>query len=119
LLGLRQIEPFGTKDPEYVRDWSHDDRLSDREYFVYGKDQDPARFRSRYLAECLLISEPVTFPNDRLLLNPGVRFGDGEWEAWLMSPQLPGAIRYQSFVELMERLRAQDAHFWRRLAGEA
>jgi len=119
LLGVQQIEPFGVKDPVYVRDWYGIDTLSDREYFVYGKDQDSARIRSRYLPDCLLISESVLWPNDRLLLNPSVRFDDGEWEAWFMAPSLAGANRYQSFVELMEAMREDDVRYWRQFTGEA
>ena len=72
----------------------------DEEYLVYGKTQDPARFRVEYLESALEISD--TGDSAIYLLNPKVVTPDGEWEAWLFANWLPGAIRYRSFAELME-----------------
>ncbi|MET8862730.1 hypothetical protein ABZW11_07205 [Nonomuraea sp. NPDC004580] len=38
-----------------------------------------------------------------VLLNPRVRTAEGEWEAWFHAPWLPGAHRYRTFLDLMER----------------
>ena len=119
LVPIGQTARFGESDPEYVATWSEGpDDTSDGQYFVYGKQQSTVHYRSRYLKDCLLISAPVVEQNDRLLLNPAVKFGDGEWETWLMAPWLPGAIRYQSFIEPLEWLRREDTEHFRWLAGE-
>lgn len=119
LAPIAQTARFGEKDPQTVAIWSegHDD-LSDSEYFVYGKEQSTVHYRSRYLRDCLLISAPVVEQNDWLLLNPAVKFDDGEWETWLLASWLPGAIRYQSFIEPLEWLRRQDTEHFRWLTGE-
>jgi hypothetical protein len=78
-------------------------RLPGKEYFVYGKDQDSARFRPEYLKSALEIS--AIGDSCIYLLNPQVVFADGEWEAWFFANWLPGASRYRSFAEMMEAER--------------
>lgn len=116
LVAASELGRFGRKDPAYVKDWSQQPPggIPDAVYFVYGKDQLPYNIRSGYLPDSLLISQPLTEVNERLLLNPQVTFG-AEWEAWRMSPQLPGAIRYRTFPELMQSLHRSDLNAWRQL----
>ena len=115
---MSEVGRFGRKDPAYVKDWSQEPPggVPDSAYLVYGKEQLPYNIRSAYLPDSLLISQPFGEVNERLLLNPQVTFG-GEWETWRMSPQLPGAIRYQSLFELMQSLHRSDMNAWRQLAS--
>lgn len=83
------------------------------DYYLYGpaepgrKMQDSALYKSAHLDYLLKIGEleqGVT-----LLLNPLEITKDGEWEAWLLSPQI-GAVRYRSFAEMMFSIYYEDAH---------
>lgn len=117
LLGVEAVRSLGEKDPQYVKDWSLEPPggIPDAAYNVYGKDQLPYNFRAKYLNDCLVIADPLIAMNERLLLNPHVRFADAEWESWFMSPSLAGAIRFKSFVELMRLMKRTDEEGWRRL----
>ncbi|MHB1134096.1 MAG: SMI1/KNR4 family protein [Chloroflexota bacterium] len=81
-------------------------RLSDAEYYVYGEEQDSARFRPEYLRTALAIS--AEGDSAIYLLNPQVVTPEGEWEAWFFANWLPGASRYRSFWEMMQ---AEHASF--------
>jgi hypothetical protein len=74
--------------------------IPDRDYYVYGKDQDPITLRVEYLQTALEISD--VGDAGIYLLNPQVVTKEGEWEAWFFANWLPGAARYRSFQELME-----------------
>jgi hypothetical protein len=77
--------------------------LSDEDYLVYDDRQDSAVFRVEYLKSALEISD---IGDDAIyLLNPEIKNTDGEWEAWLFSNWNPGAVRYQSFLNLMQAER--------------
>ena len=82
--------------------------VPDRDYFVYGKGQDPVQFRSEYLHRCIEISDPLEESNCTFLLNPEVVFPDGEWEAWFLASYEAGARRFKSFVGLMQWRYARD-----------
>ena len=71
--------------------------LSDKEYLVYGPNQDCVQFRAEYLQTALQISE--VGDSAVVLLNPEVVTPEGEWEAWYFDNLLPGAARYRSFAE--------------------
>ena len=88
--------------------------VSDEEYFVYGKAQDCARFRSEYLHTALEVSD--VGDSAIYLLNPETTGADGEWEAWMFANWLPGATRYRSFWELMN---AEHASFLDLLADRS
>lgn len=88
-----------------------------RALFRDGDAQKPYDIRSHYLPGCLLISQPLLEVNERLLLDPHVRFDDQELEAWFMTPRLAGAIRYRSFAEPMHFMTASDEVLWRRLSS--
>lgn len=117
LIPLQRVQAFGQADPQYVREWSLEPPggISDERYFVYGDAQQPYNIRSAYLPDCLLISEPLLEVNERLLLNPRVRFDNQELEAWFMTPRIAGAVRYRSFTELMQFMKLSDEALWRRL----
>ncbi|MFE4535223.1 SMI1/KNR4 family protein [Streptomyces scopuliridis] len=92
-------------DPQLVSGWMDGYRdagiqVGDEEYFLYDEPQDPTSLRPEYLPHTLKISHT---PNatDVYLLNPCVVTADGEWEAWYLAHWLPGAVRYQSFWDLM------------------
>jgi hypothetical protein len=118
LIPLQHVVSFGQADRDYVQDWSITPpiEIPDERYFAYGDTQEPRNIRTRYLPDCLLISQPLSEINERLLLNPQVRFDNQELETWLMSPRLPGAIRYRSFTELMRFMQRSDEAAWRRLS---
>jgi hypothetical protein len=73
---------------------------TDREYFKYGKGQDPVVMRAEYMPELICLTPVVD--GGALLLNPAVRFPNGEMEAWDFSVKHPGAIRYESLGQLLE-----------------
>jgi hypothetical protein len=73
--------------------------ISDEDYFIYGRAQDPARFRPEYLRTALEISD--VGDSAIYLLNPETIDAKGEWEAWLFANWLPGATRHRSFWDLM------------------
>jgi hypothetical protein len=99
-FGTGDFDWFRIKEPESLRIWTEDSyEVPDEKYFDYGPKQDPATMRSEYLIECLQLAEP--FDGYVYLLNPAVVTPDGEWEAWLFGPKLPGATRYRSWRELV------------------
>lgn len=73
--------------------------ISDEDYFEYGPDQDPIYLRDGYIQSMLVVSDVVD--GGVYLLNPEVITEDGEWEAWFMGWELPGALRFRSFAHLM------------------
>lgn len=76
-------------------------QVSLEEHCNYGPDQDCCSFRVEYLQSALLISgigDSAVY-----LLNPEIQTPDGEWEAWFFANWYPGAGRYRSFREMMER----------------
>jgi hypothetical protein len=55
--------------------------------------------RRKYVKGSLVVGEE---PNGHFyILNPAQVTKDGEWEAWLLGPKLPGAYRFTSFAELV------------------
>ena len=74
--------------------------ISDKEYFVYGEQQDCSQIRIEYLQTAIEISDMGE--SCIYLLNPQVVTAEGEWEAWFFGDWLPGADRYRSFREMME-----------------
>ncbi|MBN3926743.1 MAG: SMI1/KNR4 family protein [Nostoc sp. NMS4] len=84
------------------------DPLTDEEYFVYGKEQDPNYFRPKYMQTALEISDcDCDYNNDNgvCLLIPQVITSDGEWEAWIFDASMGGgAWRYRSFDEMMNAI---------------
>lgn len=75
--------------------------VADENYFFYGPGQDPIYLRSEYLEHCLLISDETE--GGVYLLNRAIQTDDGEWEAWQLNSNLPGAYRSRSFSELIRQ----------------
>lgn len=102
ILPVREVGWTRDLDPELVAVWGEAGgaRVEDEEYFVYGDAQDPVSMRPEYVPHTLKISHTVD-ATEVYLLNPCVVTADGEWEAWFVAHWLPGAVRYQSFWDLM------------------
>ncbi len=98
-------------DPGVIDAWTSTYNLAipDEEYFVYGDDQQSHMIRTEYLRDMLAISSNDWANQDRILLTPRVIFDNGEWEAWHLSSEYPGATRVRSFRELMEQERRLES----------
>jgi len=78
---------------------------SDSEYFVYGKGQNTLLTRWNYFDTAIVIS---SFADSALyMLNPKVVDANGEWEAWILSPE-QGLIRYRTFTDLLRAAAYQS-----------
>jgi len=103
-----QVEPFAKVLPEFAAIWQSggDPKLVESEYLVYDLRQYQVSFRPQFISELLLVGHRDD--STQILLNPMVRTRDGEWEAWILSPSIPGAIRYPSFAHLIRDLILAD-----------
>jgi len=103
ILSIDKVDWLNKFDPTlcelYTTEFVDSFNATDEEYFIYGEDQKPTDFRSKYLVNSLAISGWGDAAI--LLLNPNVSFGD-EWEAWMFATWHLGPIRYKSFEELMQ-----------------
>ena len=88
--------------------------IPDSIYFIYGEGQGSGSFRPEYLHACLEISDE--YDGAVILLNPLIVDARGEWEAWLFANWAAGALRYPSFMELMQAL--WEIYQQRRMAPE-
>ena len=79
--------------------------ILDDNYFVYDENQRTEILRTEHLWQCLQISAREEAGTAVYLLNPAVKFPDGEWEAWFWAHWLPGARRYRSFWDMMQEER--------------
>lgn len=105
ILSAREVGWTRDLDPDLVTVWTEaygaaGARVADEEYFVYNEAQDPVSIRPEYVPHTLTISHTPE-ATEVYLLNPCVVTPDGEWEAWFVAHWLPGAVRYQSFWDLM------------------
>lgn len=111
LWSTEEVDWFATKNQNWINDWFPDytetrPTVVDNLYFVYGEEQDCINLRTEYLQNALEISSN-SGDGDIFLLIPDVIFDDGEWEAWHFGSKLPGANRYRSFYELMQKVVEQ------------
>ncbi|MBW4600123.1 MAG: SMI1/KNR4 family protein [Calothrix sp. FI2-JRJ7] len=116
LWSTEEVDWFATKNPNWINGWFPDytetrPTVVDDLYFVYGKEQDCINLRTEYLQNALEISSD-SGDGDIFLLIPDVIFNDGEWEAWHFGSKLPGAYRYRSFYELMQRVVEQGGFIY-------
>ena len=113
LYGTEQIEWFKLTNPDWIWPVNTEVRpsISDEEYFVYGEEQDCVNLRCEYLENALEISSD-SGDGDIFLLIPDVILENEEWEAWHLGSKLPGAYRYRSFYELMEKVLEQGAFIY-------
>lgn len=107
-LPVERVARMLDVDPGLVVGWSDGGRvsnISDEDYFQYDlSKQYPIHIREQYLPDCLLLSEHYGVSSRWYLLNPAIRFDDGEWEAWCLEPRIAGARRFRSFKAMMEWL---------------
>jgi hypothetical protein len=106
LIQIEKIDWYRNKDPQSYAGWTSGPPTfpPDEKYFIYGKNQYAHNLRTEYFKDLLLISSRGEDNVVDILLNPRVISEDGEWEAWELSPRLPGAHRFRSFTRLMEWL---------------
>jgi SMI1 / KNR4 family (SUKH-1) len=114
LLPVQQLERLSVRQQDLIDVWLEADiRVSDEEYFTYGSGQDCSAIRSEYLPETLEIggieSQGYTSicswqgeSSNLIMLNPQVKFANGEWETWRFANWYAGAVRYRSFLEMMQ-----------------
>lgn len=99
LLSVDKIALVTDTDPKLIASWPDLELppISDAEYLDYPGDE--MNFRPQYLRSCIKISSIGDICV--LLLNPEIVDANGEWEAWLFAPWIPGAIRYPSFKDMV------------------
>jgi hypothetical protein len=125
LWPIDRISRLKHADAELVKIWTKDPlpTPTDREYFKYGKDQDPMVMRTEYMPELICLTPVVD--GGALLLNPAVKFASGEMEAWDFSVKRLGARRFESLGQMLEAQCESDCwlldewsvtHGWRREA---
>jgi hypothetical protein len=90
---------------DVIPDWLEwvnlqDGAQPDSDWDVFGQGQDWSRFPTHHLPHVLQVS--AEFNGAVYVLDPLRRRADGEWEAWLLDPRLPGAVRYPCLAELLE-----------------
>jgi hypothetical protein len=102
LYGTDRIKWFVEENKEWAEAWENDDEVDDEKYFQYGEHQDCIWVRGQYLKTALQISS--TQDGYVYLLNPQIKDSRNEWEAWDFGNKLPGAYRYRSFWEMMQKV---------------
>jgi len=105
---VKQVDWLRKTDPETVRAWgtARLPAVPDAQYLQYGIEQYGVGYRPEYVSHTLHVGNREG--SDLILLNPKVVTADGEWEAWFLSPHIPGAIRYPSFAHLVRDLSLAD-----------
>ena len=103
-----EIDWFASRNQEWIDacQSANQPTIPDEKYFVYGAGQNCSHLRHEYLSTALEISSG-SGDGDIFLLIPQVVSETGEWEAWHLGDKLPGAYRYRSFYELMEKVTEQ------------
>jgi hypothetical protein len=103
ILPIEKMDWFKNEYQEWIDAYSGLGLVADKDYFVYGQQQDSVKFRWEYLKTALIITSETQ--GGVYLLNPSIQFDNGEWEAWQFTNWMPGAIRYQSFWHLLNAER--------------
>lgn len=106
LYSADEVDWLAVKDAFLVEIWEEDPmpdddpELIDERYLKYDDSQMEGVLRPGHMRQCLMISDwgDAGF----LALNPAIQH-EGEWEAWHFANWMPGAVRYRSFAELMQR----------------
>lgn len=101
LYGTEQIRWFIDENRDWAEGWDVID-TDDEKYFQYGEHQDCVWIRGQYLMTALQISS--TDDCYVYLLNPQIKDQRNEWEAWEFGSKLPGAYRYRSFWDMMQKV---------------
>jgi SMI1 / KNR4 family (SUKH-1) len=102
LYGIDQINWFIEENRDWAECWDDGDDVEDEKYFQYGEHQDCCWIRGRYMKTALQISSAED--GDVYLLNPQIIDSRSEWEAWDFGNKNPGAYRYRSFWDMMQKV---------------
>ena len=103
IYGTDKIDWFINENQNWVDAWNDsDEEIGDEQYFQYGAHQDCCQLRRKYMKTALQISS--TEDGDVYLLNPLIIDRRNEWEAWDFGNKNPGAFRYRSFWEIMQKI---------------
>lgn len=115
LFPIEEVDRLPSKNQELIDGWLEGFEIGVRftpvppvtseEYFVYGSEQESTSLRNEYLPHTIEIGGNPE--QGLLLLNPQVVFNNDEWETWHFAFWLPGARRYKSFIDFMQRLHSQ------------
>jgi hypothetical protein len=98
-----KIDWFIQENRDWAEIWSNsNDDISDEQYLQHGENQNCCRIRRQYMKTNLQIS-PVD-ESYVYLLNPLIIDNRNEWEAWDFGSKYPGAFRYRSFWDMMQKL---------------
>jgi hypothetical protein len=103
-----EIDQFLLRNPQDAKAWSDPDGApdDDRQAGIYDNTQDSVTFRRKYVNSLIVVGQEQD--GGFYLLNPKVTLADGEWEAWFLAPDLPGALRFPSFAHLLRYLYRSD-----------
>lgn len=101
LYGTDQIKWFVEENRDWAEAWDNGNDVEDERYFQYGDHQDCCWIRGRYMKTALQISSSED--GYVYLLNPQVIDSRKEWEAWNFGSKFPGAYRYRSFWDMMQK----------------
>jgi hypothetical protein len=102
LYGTDQINWFIEEHKDWAECWDDGDDVDDEKYFQYGEHQNCCWMRGRYMKTALQISSAEE--GDVYLLNPQIIDSRNEWEAWDFGNKNPGAYRYRSFWDMMQKV---------------
>jgi hypothetical protein len=94
IYSTNEVEWFSSKHQEVIDIW-----LEDEENILI----DEPDFFAQYLPHTIQISAEEWGGDAVYLLNPKIISEDGEWEAFYFASWIPGANRYSSFWELMQK----------------
>ena len=101
MLPAGRLELLSSFEPETYSIWTEEEDVAeDGEYFIYGKGQDNAVFRSFQYPRLIMLGK--TAENDYVMLNPFVSTEDGEMEVVLHSSF--SIFRTLSFATMMRSL---------------
>lgn len=107
IYGPAEIDRIATLYPDLINADALPDS-SDEDYFTYSESQDSIDVRESYIETAFAMSEMVDA--GLYVLNPSVKTEDGEWEAWFLGWELPGALRFKSFAHLMQYAYLNSMH---------
>lgn len=118
-LDLEEVQLFSGRSPQDHDMWISVSQGTDHPlgnaYFSYDK-KGSRLYRMSELSAMLAVGEE---PNGGFyLLNPLHKTVDGEWEAMLLHPKIPGAIRFKSFAHLVAHIYLEDHGIIHKLGEE-
>jgi hypothetical protein len=104
LWSTDEIEWFRVRHHEWIDDWNRGAEYYDlRNPQQVVPDPNDERLSLPFTLEVSDVGDSAIY-----LLNPQIVTAEGEWQAWFFSNWNPGAVRYDSFQEMMQ---AERKHF--------